>query len=218
MKTEEVILQKVFYLFLEKGFAETSTNEIIRKVNLTKGGFYYMFKSRDDLIQRVIERYLKPYYLAPIDAMAQKWANKKNATTEELLWNCFFEPQRFSEYQERIGEIISFRQFFFLQYEGMKKFPNVADYSKENMKARAEYLGLILERGRLRGEIAADADIGASALMILALQDGILAIKAMDEQIDEEEKFRTIEEKILKDIGARESKLVADGGVESAVS
>ena len=41
MKTEQEILELAFLLFLEKGFSEVSTNEIIREAGLTKGGFYY---------------------------------------------------------------------------------------------------------------------------------------------------------------------------------
>ena len=39
MKTEHHILQTAFRLFLEKGFADVSTNEIIREAGTTKGGF-----------------------------------------------------------------------------------------------------------------------------------------------------------------------------------
>ena len=49
MKTENEILEIAFLLFLEKGFSEVSTNELIRAAGLTKGGFYYSFNSRDDL-------------------------------------------------------------------------------------------------------------------------------------------------------------------------
>ncbi|MBR5269822.1 MAG: helix-turn-helix transcriptional regulator, partial [Anaerotignum sp.] len=45
LKTEHEILEMAFDMFLEKGFSEVSTNEIIREAGLTKGGFYYYFKS-----------------------------------------------------------------------------------------------------------------------------------------------------------------------------
>ena len=54
MKTEHEILEMAFAMFLEKGFSEVSTNELIREAGLTKGGFYYCFKSREDLDQRVV--------------------------------------------------------------------------------------------------------------------------------------------------------------------
>lgn len=62
MKTENEILEIAFLLFLEKGFSEVSTNELIRAAGLTKGGFYYSFKSRDDLDQQVVEKYIRPFF------------------------------------------------------------------------------------------------------------------------------------------------------------
>ena len=50
MKTELNILQTAFRLFLGKGFSDISTNEIIREAGTTKGGFYYCFNSREDLV------------------------------------------------------------------------------------------------------------------------------------------------------------------------
>ena len=43
LKTEHEILDMAFAMFLEKGFSEVSTNELIREAGLTKGGFYYIF-------------------------------------------------------------------------------------------------------------------------------------------------------------------------------
>ena len=100
MKTENEILEKAFDLFLKKGFSESSTNEIIREAGLTKGGFYYSFKSREDLVRRVIEKYIKTYYLCPLREMEQCWEDARKsgwrgAATELLLWNGFFRPLRF---------------------------------------------------------------------------------------------------------------------------
>lgn len=87
MKTELNILQTAFRLFLGKGFSDISTNEIIREAGTTKGGFYYCFKSREDLVVKVIETYLRPYYLQPLEEMRQAWENKHpDVSTKTLLW------------------------------------------------------------------------------------------------------------------------------------
>lgn len=72
MKTENEILEIAFLLFLEKGFSEVSTNELIRAAGLTKGGFYYSFKSRDDLDQQVVEKYIRPFSLSQTEEMQQQ--------------------------------------------------------------------------------------------------------------------------------------------------
>ena len=130
MKTENEILEIAFLLFLEKGFSEVSTNELIRAAGLTKGGFYYSFKSRDDLDQQVVEKYIRPFFSRQTEEMQQAWEKSRAETpTAELLWKGFFLPQRFANYQKKIGKKIAFRNFYFLLYEGRR-----ADCSMEFWK------------------------------------------------------------------------------------
>ncbi len=44
-------------LFVEKGFEHTSASDIIRKVGVAQGTFYYYFESKDDILNAVIDRY-----------------------------------------------------------------------------------------------------------------------------------------------------------------
>lgn len=219
MKTENEILEMVFAMFLEKGFSEISTNEIIREAGLTKGGFYYSFKSREDLDRRVIEKYIHPYFVCPAEEMQKAWeASRKDSTTGELLWNCFFQPQRFANYQARIGKEISFRNFHFLIYEGMKKFHEVEEYYKAFNIMKGEMLHQILRRGQMRGEVTKNLDLDNYVTMILAMQDGILALKMLDDSIDDEEKYKKIQYQMWKDISTDGNSNYTDGGVTSAVS
>ena len=206
-------------MFLEKGFSEVSTNELIRETGLTKGGFYYSFKSREDLDQRVVEKYIHPYFVQPIKQMQRIWEEKRqDISTEELLWHGFFMPQRFINYQRGIGREIAFRNFYFLLYESMKKFPEVGGYFKEFNSQKGEILRRILERGQMRGEIGKTIDLENYVTMILAMQDGILALKVLDDSIDDEEKYKKIQYQMWKDISTEENSKYTDGGVKSAVS
>lgn len=219
LKTENEILEMAFAMFLEKGFSEVSTNELIREAGLTKGGFYYSFKSREDLDRRVIEKFIHPYFACTAEEMQKAWEeSRKSALTGELLWNCFFQPQRFANYQAEIGKEISFRNFYFLIYEGMKKFPEVAGYYKAFNQKKGEMLHQILERGQMRGEVTKTLDLDNYVTMILAMQDGILALKVLDDSIDDEEKYKKIQYQMWKDISTEENSKYTDGGVKSAVS
>ncbi len=219
MKTEHEILEMAFAMFLEKGFSEVSTNEIIREAGLTKGGFYYVFKSREDLDQRVVEKYIHPFFTLPVEHMQKAWEDKRqDVPTEELIWSGFFQPQRFANYQEKIGQEIPFRNFYFLLYESMKKFPEVHTYFKECNARKSEFLHRILERGQMRGEVTKNIDLENYVTMILAMQDGILALKVLDDGIDDEEKYKNIQKQMWRDISAESYEKYTDGGVTSAVS
>ena len=43
-------------LFAEKGFAQTSTEEIVRKARVTRGALYHHFSGKSDLFEAVVER------------------------------------------------------------------------------------------------------------------------------------------------------------------
>lgn len=219
MKTENEILEMAFAMFLEKGFSDVSTNELIREAGLTKGGFYYSFKSREDLDQRVVEKYIHPFFTKPVEKMQEVWESKRqDVSTGELLWSGFFMPQRFVNFKIAIGKEIAFRNFYFLLYEGMKKFPEVGRYYKEFNQQKGEILYRILERGQIRGEIAKEIDLENYVTMILAMQDGILALKVLDDDIDDEEKYKNIQKQMWRELSAQNLKSYGNGGVTSAVS
>lgn len=45
-------------LFKEKGFSETSIQDIVDSLEVTKGTFYYYFKSKEELLMDIHERYI----------------------------------------------------------------------------------------------------------------------------------------------------------------
>jgi TetR/AcrR family transcriptional repressor of nem operon len=55
--TRENILSISQSIMLQKGFAGTSLDEIIAASNITKGGFFYHFNSKDDLAVHLMLRY-----------------------------------------------------------------------------------------------------------------------------------------------------------------
>lgn len=57
--TRENILNVAENLILERGFGSTSIDQILEKTQLTKGAFFYHFKSKMDLARALIERYIK---------------------------------------------------------------------------------------------------------------------------------------------------------------
>ena len=51
------ILDAADELFGQKGFDGTSTNDILEKVGIARGTLYYHFKSKEDIMDVLIERY-----------------------------------------------------------------------------------------------------------------------------------------------------------------
>ena len=58
--TRLTILNKAFDLIYSKGYQTTSIDDIIATTQVTKGAFYYHFKTKDEMGVAIIEEILKP--------------------------------------------------------------------------------------------------------------------------------------------------------------
>ncbi|MDV7695928.1 TetR/AcrR family transcriptional regulator [Chryseobacterium soli] len=56
------ILQKAFELIYTNGYQTTSVDEIIATTQVTKGAFYYHFKTKDEMGLAIINEHLKPSF------------------------------------------------------------------------------------------------------------------------------------------------------------
>lgn len=54
----EKILSVAQNIILQKGFTATSIDEIIEQSHITKGGFFYHFKGKNELAKSLLQRYL----------------------------------------------------------------------------------------------------------------------------------------------------------------
>ncbi|MDO6517756.1 TetR/AcrR family transcriptional regulator [Zobellia uliginosa] len=58
--TRHTILEKAFDLIYKKGYQTTSIDEIIATTEVTKGAFYYHFKTKDEMGIAIINEIVKP--------------------------------------------------------------------------------------------------------------------------------------------------------------
>ena len=51
------IMDAAMLLFMEKGYANTTTQDIVDKINISRGLLYYHFKNKEDILYCLVERY-----------------------------------------------------------------------------------------------------------------------------------------------------------------
>ena len=65
------ILDAAMILFIEKGYTNTTTQDIVDKVNISRGLLYYHFKNKEDILYCLVEQYsdrlLKDIYIIVYD-------------------------------------------------------------------------------------------------------------------------------------------------------
>ena len=54
----EEIIETAQQLFILKGFAGTKVSDIVKQINVSQGVFYYYFKSKEEIIEAIIDRYI----------------------------------------------------------------------------------------------------------------------------------------------------------------
>lgn len=77
--TRYTILQKAYELIYTKGYQTTSIDEIIATTQVTKGAFYYHFKTKDKMGIAIINEILKPKFTSSFIQPLQKEENPLEA-------------------------------------------------------------------------------------------------------------------------------------------
>ena len=168
---EEKILKISFRMFLEKGFAGVSLNEVIKEVGLTKGGFYYYFKSKEELLLKVIDHFLFSFLDKRLTILKET-----PGSAEEKIKRFFHGILNFEKIlREGLnGVSVDFRSFYLLLMEGVKRFKPLNRQHKifhENMR---ETIRDILEEGKRQGDVSGDIDSLEMAYHIVACGEGLL--------------------------------------------
>ncbi|WP_211746067.1 TetR/AcrR family transcriptional regulator [Paenibacillus sp. Marseille-Q4541] len=75
------ILDTAEQLFFTKGYSKTTVNDMLQAIGIAKGTFYYYFKSKEEVMDAVVMRYIETGVLAA----KQIAMNKKLTVHEKLL-------------------------------------------------------------------------------------------------------------------------------------
>ncbi|MCK5542522.1 MAG: TetR/AcrR family transcriptional regulator [Desulfobacterales bacterium] len=57
-RKEEIILASQD-LFIKKGYIKTKVSDIVRQINVSQGTFYYYFKSKEEVVNAIVDLYIK---------------------------------------------------------------------------------------------------------------------------------------------------------------
>ncbi len=60
-KTKQELLKIAYKMFLSKGYENTSIDEIIEEAKIAKGTYYYHFKSKEQMLEEVIQMMIDEY-------------------------------------------------------------------------------------------------------------------------------------------------------------
>jgi AcrR family transcriptional regulator len=152
MDTKSRIMEESFKLFLKKGFVDVSLNEIRKASNITTGGFYYHFESKDALLVAVIEKYIFNYFKSTIRQIRDFEGTPKEKLKTVIL--SIVGETQLSESSEKID----YRTLHLLLMEGVQKYEIISKYYTEFYYNLLNFIKDVLDEGIAQGIIRTDID------------------------------------------------------------
>ena len=161
--TERMILQASLELFVRKGYHGTSIDDIMRRVNLSKGALYAHFKSKSELLFRIIEEYETQF----LDELIRSVDAYEGSALDKLRQIIKF----YTSFGDKNMELSVFLTFLTTELNADADFQPVL---KRTYRRYRSYIADIIQSGITEGLIRRDVDPDLAALTFIAIADGTL--------------------------------------------
>lgn len=162
-ETEKKIIEAALHLFVRKGYHGTSISEITEKVGLTKGALYSHFKSKGQLLLRIINEYEFQYIDQLIQVVSEHPGNAQGKLHRAISFSSSF-------------AIKNLDLCLFLDYLTTELNADV-DFLPALKRVYDKYQGFvsgIIQEGIEEGLIKGELDPALSALTFMAIHHGVL--------------------------------------------
>ena len=159
MDTKSRIMEESFKLFLKKGFVDVSLNEIRKASNITTGGFYYHFESKDTLLVAVIEKYIFNYFNSTIRQIRDFEGTPKEKLKTVIL-SIIGDDMTINKNTKlcESSEKIDYRTLHLLLFEGVQKYEIISNNYTEFYYNLLNFIKDVLDEGAAQDIIRHDID------------------------------------------------------------
>jgi AcrR family transcriptional regulator len=167
MDTKSRIMEESFKLFLKKGFADVSLNEIRKASKITTGGFYYHFDSKETLLVAVIEKYIFNYFNSTIRQIRDFEGTPKEKLKTVIL-SIIGDDMTINKSTKlcESSEKIDYRTLHLLLFEGVQKYEIISNNYTEFYYNLLNFIKDVLDEGIAQGIIRRDIDSTEFATVI----------------------------------------------------
>ena len=144
---KDLMMERSIQLFAQKGFKETSIQDIVNELNVTKGTFYYYFKSKKELLMDIHLQYIERLIENQEAILADK-----TTSYPEKLHSIIFKLVHDIE-KEGLRAKVFFREMRHLSEEHLEQIIPKRDRFKENVQ---EIIEKGIEAGQFRSDLPSD--------------------------------------------------------------
>ncbi|MES2554785.1 MAG: TetR/AcrR family transcriptional regulator [Bacteroidota bacterium] len=173
--TRMTILQKAFELIYTKGYQTTSIDEIIATTKVTKGAFYYHFKTKDEMGLAIIEEIVRPTmqesFITPLSGSTDPLSDIYTMTKQLLLENPFLTVEHGCPAGNLTQEMTPWNHAF------SEALSSIINQWKTTIEE-------VLENGKTNGSINPDVNVRQAAYFIMSGYWGIRNFGKLDNNKD----------------------------------
>jgi AcrR family transcriptional regulator len=163
-ETSNRILTQAMRIFLEKGYHGTSIDDITRSAGVTKGALYWHFRSKEDLLKKIVADFERRFLDGLIQAVKDVQGNIRDKIEKYFRYNAAF-----SYYNREL--CVSFTT---LAAELVGAHHGTEPEFKRIYKKYQKFLSTLILRGKKEKMFKKEIDADLAALTIIAFHDGIL--------------------------------------------
>jgi AcrR family transcriptional regulator len=161
--TEKKIIQAALEIFVRKSYHGTSVEEITQKVGLTKGALYSHFRSKGELLLRIIDEFKLRFIGGMVDALEQCTGSALDKVHRLITFNSKFAVEN--------QDLCVFLTFLTTELHADVDFePALKGTYREYRKVVSE----IIRQGIRQGLFKKNLDPEVAALTFMAMHDGVL--------------------------------------------
>ncbi len=187
--TEDRIVEHARRLFLKRGYHGTTIDDITRAAKLTKGSFYWYFKSKEDILKRIFlefEQLFLDNLIRSLNAVEGGTLDKVAKFIRFIPAFAYYNPELCVAFTTLSGELVGTRH-------------KIETEIRRIYKKYQDYLSGLMTRGIKEGVIKKDLNPDLTASVIIAFHNGILFQWFMNKgQIDERAYVDTFNKVLLK--------------------
>ena len=192
-QTKGKIIIAALQLFVRQGYHGTSIDDITKSVGVTKGAFYAHFKSKREILIRLLEEY-KLNFLDELIRTVNAHNGDAHAKLHRLVsFNAQFGAENL--------ELIVFLSFVSHELTGNSDFEFAF---KSIYREYEKFLSDLIRSGINQGLFQKDLNPDYVALNFIAMQDGVLHHWVLNRnRLDGRQFVRTMRHIFIKGIGGR---------------
>lgn len=168
LSTREKIIMEALRCFLEYDYEQVTLNQIAGNINITKGGIYHYFSSKDQLLKEVVLAVVRN----TVDHF-MRWVDTRPSL--EVIIQAMFSPALHQENMKNsLGSSTTATQekFIYLFFLATRKHPALKENIARTFTEFINFLEGAIAQAQMQGEISSQVDCRIAAYYLTALSKG----------------------------------------------